>query len=138
MSLPTAYTDAELIAFMLADLGEVATTIGWDAATPALTAAVNRTLRLLGLTDIAEATDMTALEAVALWQAWDAVVTALTLRYDISTDGQSLSRSQMFEHALKQRTTAQMAALGHTATYSLVATPVVYTNDPYRVIEEEC
>lgn len=131
MSVPAGYDDAQLAAFMLAVLGPTAAALGWTA--PAhVSEPLIETLVAYGVDDIAAATDVPKLRALARWQAWEAAAEALVSRYDISTDGQSLSRSQLYQQARGQlRIAAQRAARYQTVT----RTTITRTSDPYAMQE---
>jgi len=134
MPLSVTHTEATLAAGMIIELSDVGSTLGWDAASPEITRAVDRTARLLG-DNIAALTDMDALESVAAWQAWEAACKALAARYDVRDGDQSRSRSQMYPQADKQRIAARRASWSFLGEGTLTTTPIVYTSNPYRAIE---
>ena len=107
MAFSDTYTEEGLAAAMVAELSDVAAVLGWTGLAH-LQHAVNRTLRLYGVSDIASATDPEKLEALAFWQAWAAAVKALSARIDQDADGADLKRSQYVKHA--QACLAQAAA----------------------------
>lgn len=130
MPLSASYTESSLAAWMIVELSDIAVALDWTPDTPEIQRAVNRTARTLGA-EIASLSDMDALEAVASWTAWEAATAALTSRYDISTDGQSLSRSQMHAQADTRRVTARMAAMRHDPGYGVTQTTITHANDLY-------
>lgn len=135
MPLATSYNEQELAVLMAAELGDVATVLGWEPGNldaGSYERAVQRTLRLYGASDIADATDMDKLEALATWQAWEAAFASLSTRYDIATDGQSLSRSQLFDHALVMVNRAKQAATRYTSASFITVVPIERPSDPYR------
>lgn len=136
MPAPLSYTEADLIAYMQGVIGpDVRGALNWQA--PAdyqqIAWAVQR---MLGLDSIESATDMVMLEAAARYAVWDGVVRHSVAWHDISTDGQSLSLSQVHEHAVAQRDAAatelgRLGAPGFTATIGVMQ--AVYS-DPYQRI----
>jgi len=134
MPLSVAHTEATLAAGMITELSDVGSALDWDATSPEIARAVDRTARLLG-DNIAAVTDMDALETVAVWQAWEAACKALAARYDATIGGQSRSRSQMYVHANMQRIAARRASWAFLDEGTLSITPIVYTSNPYRAIE---
>jgi hypothetical protein len=133
MSIPTAYTDKQLALYMRRVLGPTAESLGWDVANDDAgdyAEIVTDTLLAIGITDITEATDIEQIRAVARWQAWRWAADALATKFDLSTDGQSLSRSQLYEHAVRSRDAAYAAAAPHLTTYAVTATRIVHTDDP--------
>jgi basic membrane lipoprotein Med (substrate-binding protein (PBP1-ABC) superfamily) len=107
MSVPSAYTEAELQAFMLATLRDIASVLAWTG--PELAEAVTETLISYGVDDIADATDIQRLRAHARVQAWTAAADALAAQSDYEADGGNYKTSQMYAQALKQLAAAQSA-----------------------------
>lgn len=102
MALPTAYTEAELAAFMRNGvLKHTATVLGWDntGVDGDYQEAVNETLVAYGVSDIAQATDITKLRVLARVAVWRAVVDATPGLTDYSADGYQSSRSQIRQGA---------------------------------------
>lgn len=133
MALPTVYTEPELAVFMERVLGPTATALGWAVGTDTAgdyAEIVNDTLLTVGVSDIASATDIEQLRAVARWQVWRWAADALASKFDISTDGQSLSRSQLHEQAIKARDAAFQSCAPHLASYAVTATKIIHTDDP--------
>lgn len=132
MALPTSYDEAALAEYMvsvgvapLADLGQSSADLGFP---------VRRALRAYGVSDIADATDMTKLEALAEYAIWDWIVSQYVTRYGISLDGERLDRQQLYEHA-KDRLKDARAVAG---SYGVGAAAVKMVNvirdqDPYAV-----
>lgn len=131
MSVPASYDAASLGATMLAWLGPVADVLGWQADADVEEALIATALAL-GVDDIADATDISELRAIARREVWQLATDALASRYDLSTDGQSLSRSQLYQQARGQlRLAAQRAARYQTVT----RTTITRTSDPYAMQE---
>ncbi len=114
MPLPAAYTDDALAAFVVRELGGVATQLDWVAETPRVAEAVMDAVAAYGVASVALATDTAKLRALARVAAWAAAASATAGHYDFSTDGQSFNREQVHEHARAQLAEAerQAAALG--------------------------
>lgn len=138
MPAPLSYTDAALAAFMVVELGPTAEVLGWVTGTPRVEYAVHAAARLLEVTDVSTLTNMAALEAVARLSIWRAAEGAFAPAYDWTSDGQSLKRSQLFDHAqvMVARYEGQCASLGiDVGTGGGVVTihPVTRTEDPYAI-----
>jgi hypothetical protein len=123
---------------MVVELGPIAAVLGWVPGTPRVEHAAYAVARLLEVTDVATLTDMLAVETVARLCIWRAAEGALSAAYDDTTDGQTLRRSQMWDHAGKMvvRYEDECARLGiDTASGSGVVTisPVVRSEDPYAL-----
>ena len=138
MPAPTSYTDAALAAFMCVELGPIADVLGWVPGTPRVEHAVYAAARLLDVSDVSTLTDMAALEAVARLSIWRAAEGSLSSTYDITTDGQSLKRDQLWQHAkaMVARYEDECARLGiSTASGSGAVTihAVTRSEDPYAL-----
>lgn len=127
MAVPTVYSETTLANLMAAALGPIAATL----AITDYSEAVNDVLLAYGVTDIADATDIPRIRAMARAQAWRLAMDAASSRFDDSTDGQSMSRSQLYDHAKAQYERAEAAAAGYLTTFAVGATPIRYTADPY-------
>ena len=134
MAIPEAYTtDKQLALYAMRVLGPTAEALGWTVGNDDAgdyEEIVTDTLLSLGLSDIAAATDITAVRAVARWQAWRWAADALAVKVNVATDGQSLSRSQLYEQAVRSRDAAWQTALPHLSPYAVTATRIVHTDDP--------
>jgi hypothetical protein len=70
MLAPTAYTGPELVSYLVTELSEVGTILGWTEATPQVHEAVYDTAFALGVTDVADASSAQAVRAVGAVMAW--------------------------------------------------------------------
>ncbi len=133
MALPVTYTEPTLAEFMETILGPTATALGWTVGTNdagSFAEPVNETLLAFGVSGIADATDIGKVRAIARWQAWRAAADALASKFDISTDGQSLSRSQLHKQAILARDAAFQAVVPHLSIYAVTATNIIHLDDP--------
>lgn len=135
MPAPTTYTEAQLAAYVVTALGETASALGWVTAptvTPALQEAVNDTLLLYGVNDIANATDPGKLRAFARVAAWRAALASLAARFAFSTDQQEFKRSEMFRMAQANLAQAEADAtpFGLVGQAAVVG-KVEWADDPY-------
>lgn len=101
MPLPTVFTEQTLAEYMQLKLRALGETPGWSAAGMDYEWPVNETLLEYGVSNIAQATDIRRLLALAEVMALRAVCAQLAPAYDTATDGESLKRSQMFTQATK-------------------------------------
>lgn len=133
MAAPASYTEPGLALYMHATLGKVAEALGYTAPT-SYQEAVNTTLLALGLTDIAQATDMGALRAVAAREAWRKAASDAAAYFDFSADGASYTRSQLFAAIQNNQTDAEAAASAYVADdnrYTATVGPATF-RDPYN------
>lgn len=137
MPAPQSYSDASLAQFMVAELGGIAGVLSWTVGSGAVAEAASDTAVILGVA-VADATNMATLRAVARLAIWRMAEGALSVAYDETTEGQSLKRSQMWDHAkaMVTRYEGQCAALGvDVGTGGGVVTihPVTRSEDPYGI-----
>ena len=136
MSVPMVYTEASLIAFMTTVLGPTGDALPETIRDAVYQEALIETLLSYGVGDIVNATDVQKLRALARVAIWQAVVDATAGRYDISADGQSLSRSQLHQQARQSLRAAKQTAARYDDAYAVVMASARYTSDPYLTIEE--
>lgn len=135
MTAPTTYTTQELAEYMHTVLGDVAAALGWSAP-DSYTEAINETLLTYGVSDIADATDIRKLRAIARVEAWKLAVGSLAARYDFGlADRQEFKRSQMLAGAKEALALAQADAaslgVGGGPQQVVGRTRLRYINDPY-------
>ena len=106
MPVPTAYTEAELAAYMHSSLSTIAVEEGWSVAGGSYDEAVVETLLSYGVDTIADATGIQRLRIIARREAWRAMAQALAGNADVEVDGVSAKRSQRHQHALKMMQSA--------------------------------
>ena len=109
MAAPTIYDESELSDFMIAELRNVATVLGWTDLSD-MQEAVNETLIVYGVEDIALASDIPMLRAFARREAWRAAVASLAADYDFEADGGNYKRSQLQSQAVKALALAEEKA----------------------------
>jgi single-stranded DNA-specific DHH superfamily exonuclease len=135
MALPSAYSDATIGAFMVDELGPVATTLGWTYAGGSFNEAINDLLVLAGLTAIADVAvgKARALARVAVWRR---VVSHTAGDFAFSADGASFNRNQFHEQARARliQVEADAGADGYLGAYQITTEDVAYINDPYHRI----
>jgi hypothetical protein len=141
MPIPAAYTEKTLAEFMAAELGKVATLLGYvvgaaDAGTYA--EAVNESVLRYGVATIAEATDILKIRALARVEAWRKACNDLTTFYKVSSDGSTFDRQKVYEQALINLNRAQLQAVewDDSGAYSITVTRVTPVNDPYRYLPD--
>lgn len=149
MTLPTAYTESELISFMKKTIGTAAEALGWVtsagvAADGAFDEAVNDTLLTLGVEDVADYDGVAAIRAVARYHVWSHVVDAAAGLIAHSVDQQSFKLSDVQKQATIALARAEAAVLAlpeviaGTLTVAVAATPSIRVlavnnrDNPYR------
>lgn len=134
MPVPASYTENALAYFIVVELSEVATSLGWDAASFQVREAVTDALLAYGVSDIASATDVQKLRAFARVMGWRAAVQALSARYDFSTGNHRFSRSQQAKAAESALAVAEREARPYGLPgYEVKVYGVSYSEDPYGV-----
>lgn len=146
MPAPTAYSESALRLFVVERLSDVAVVLGWAGPEPQITRVLWATERaysaaVIEISDIADATDMPKLEAIAEREAWKAARNALAARVNMSGAGTSMSLSQQFDHAKEMFDQAESECMalgiGQGGAYAVTVSPIVFTEDPYGVREDE-
>jgi hypothetical protein len=119
MPLPTTFTSEELATWMRDELLATATVLGMDnPANPGYTTAVRRTLRAYGVSDLAQATDVVKLEALALIEVWRSVVNQTATAINFEADGGRYDREAIHKHAVVMLAQAQA---GYAVLYPVAA-----------------
>lgn len=131
MPTPSTYTESALAAFVVRELGGVATQLEWVPETPQVAEAVYDCLDAYGVTDIADATDTAKLRALARVAAWRAAVSATAGNYTTSVEGMSFNREQVHAQAKGMLAEAERAASVFGVGTLSVVTSTVDRYDPY-------
>lgn len=135
MPPPTAYTEAQLAAYLLKDLGEIAEVLGWTSQAQ-LQEAIHDTVLAYPAADIAACTDVTRVRALARVMAWRQAVGSLSARFDFSDNAGSYSRSQMLKGARDRLADAEYAASTYLPGMTVYVDPVPRSGDPYVPMTE--
>jgi hypothetical protein len=131
VAIPTSYTDSELKDYMHAELGAVSSALGWSVAAGDYDHALVRVLRAFGVTDAADASDMSKLEALARREAWRGAMNETVGDYDFSADGGSYSRSQIHEQCKARFETARAEAMQYDGGYAVETSTIEWDWNPY-------
>lgn len=129
MALPSSYTEASLKTYMLTCLGGLGTVLG--LTTDSFAEAVNDVLAAYGVADIANATDIPKLRALAKVAAARTAQNTAAGWYDFKADGGDYSRSQVAAQVAKMLVQAEAEALPYTDVYTIGTGTLTYANDPY-------
>jgi hypothetical protein len=144
MAIPSSYTEAELQDYMVEITAAIASVIGLTAGN--FYQAVNETLLSYGVDDIADATDIRKLQALARVEAWRYVADSTVAEYDVSRDSGETQvwdkRSQLHTQSVKRLEAARADAerqgyIADDATYNTVAFGTLTYSDDYVITEEE-
>jgi len=150
MPAPTSYSEDDLAAYMLQELGDVGQDLALSATANAtgdlgdFTEPVNDVLLDFGtddITTISGSADIRGLRALAAVHAWRLARKRAAARYDQADGTQSLKRSQVFGMIDKNLSLAEdiAAALGYGSPASQLVIKVGhihYVQDPYLPIDE--
>lgn len=137
MPVAASYTEATLADFLVLALGDYASILGWDDSHAQITAAVSDTERLLDVSDVADATDPVAVEALGTVAVLRRAVVSLGARYDTSEDQQSRHASQLHQAARAALALAEQAAMPHLTSLHVQISRVEWLHDPYAVRAED-
>lgn len=134
MPVPASYSEATALTFMVTELSDVGTALGWTTATAQLEEALYDALfgYFGGSGVIADATDLRQLRALLRVAAWRAAVKALAAQMQFSADGQSVSRQQLQEMALKALALAETDAQQFGGSAAIRVDSVTFNDDPYQ------
>jgi urease accessory protein UreF len=139
MPLVAVYDETTLAAWMVLRLGLVATVLTWTAGHPQVAEAVADVERMMGVNDVAEASDPRAVERVALVCIWRRACDNFVALYDQLIEGESFNRSQLLKQAQQSLASAQAAAATDVdlggGTVRVVRRR--YPGDPYTGMSEE-
>jgi hypothetical protein len=96
VAVPSAYTAEELAAFIVAELGDVGTALGWNPHTSQVAEAVNDVGLILQVDDVVDAPDVRAVRANARIVGWRAAAKAVAAQYTFSEEnGVKYDRSDL-------------------------------------------
>jgi len=149
MAAPTSYTEYTLANYMhtlIANddlVNELVTTLKWNVTNGSYNEAINETLLVLEVDDIASISGRDAirqLRAVARMELWRLVVQRTVPAYQVSDGVATTSRNQIWEHAkaMLEMATADVVAMGVgiNDSNSVGKTVVRHTADFYRYVED--
>lgn len=117
MPLPAVYTEADLVTFMAAELGETGVSLGLDTdALDTLAEAANETQGILGvpLAGLTSTADLVKVRAIGRWQAWLAAWNVAAGRFDLKAGSSDLKQSNVFGQIGRRLADAERAALRYT------------------------
>jgi len=129
MPLPTVYTDATLETFMWNELQSVASAV--DLNPVWMAEAVNDVMLEYGVTDLADATDIKKLRAIARYHAWLRCVKQVSADYQFSEAGVSYARQQAMDGLMKMLNITKQEAAPYLSNGTIGVYDVEYTEDPY-------
>lgn len=129
MALPTSYNEATLALYMVTVLGGLAETLG--LTTDNMTEAVNDVAAACRVTDVADATDVKQVRALAKVAALRTATTMAAGWYDFSADNGDYKRSQVQKQVADLLKAAEQEALPYAPEYSIQVGTLSYPDDPY-------
>jgi hypothetical protein len=134
---PTGYTEQTLADFLIIELSDIGTILGWTADLDIVTAAVNDVEGWLGVSDVADSVEVTAIRALGAVAIWRRAVKALSSRYTVSEDQQKYDRSDLLKNAQAALAIAESEAGQYlqAAATPIRLTTLDYVNDPYRYVD---
>src|SRR5687768_4647591 len=135
MSVPVAYDAGTLTEHIVQVLGPVADVLEWVHGGAPYSTILTRTLIGYGVSDIADATDIPKLLALAEMEAWRLAVGHLGTHVTFSADGQSVDLSDMVDEARKNLADARFAAMSYA--YPFTSYGISYVGDPYIAVTTE-
>lgn len=132
--VPTSYSETQLKAYMHSILATVADALGWSVVNNNYDEAVNDTLLAYGESDIADATDITKLRALAAVAVWRAAQQAAAGLINWSTFGDKYDFGAIQDKIAKSLALAESNAVSYSADYAVAFTSVRHSQDPYRSV----
>ena len=129
MALPTSYTEVTLALYMVTVLGGLAETLG--LTTDDMVEAVNDVAAACSVTDVANATDVKQVRALAKVAALRTAQTTAAGWYDFGADGGDYKRSQVQKQVSDLIEAAEQEALLYAPEYSIQVGTLRYPDDPY-------
>jgi hypothetical protein len=145
MALPASYTEQQLSAFMRSELAGAAEVLGWSniETDGDYQEAVNDTLLAYPVTDIANATDIAKLRAIAAVAVWRRAVRSIADKVDVEIGGQRVSASKLQAQFLVALANAEDQVVIYAPDVGAASMPPVGVgqlnvgNSPYRVNRKE-
>jgi hypothetical protein len=132
MPAPTSYTEAELAAYLVASLADVATALGWTASATQIQEAVTAVELACGASDIATATNIAQVRAIGRREAWGAAMGAAASWVDSSVPGgPNLKGSALYAQCHTNWLAASTDAMPYDATGVIGVASVTYAPDVY-------
>lgn len=130
MASQPSYTEITLAQFMVNALGQAGADL--DATFATISEAVNETLDRYGVSDVATATDIPKLRALARAAAWEWATDQYVTRYGVTLDGQSLQRQQLYTQAKERAAYWTARTAGHGVVgFNVRSRPIVRPQNPY-------
>lgn len=136
MPVPTSLTETQLKTFLVTELGDVGTALGWTTTTPQLVQAVSDAEVLLGVSDVATETNIPRAWAAGRVAIWRAAIRSLGAQFQYSADGQSYSRQQLQAMAKDSLAMAEADLAEQGGGASIKVDRVTYA-DPYAALPDE-
>jgi hypothetical protein len=93
---------------------------------------VTLTLEYYGVDTEDEATDLLKLYRIGIWQLWESIAIFVSFDSDISSDGNSMKRSQLFENARRQADTAKTNCIQYLSDYKHKYVKYTKTRDEFE------
>jgi hypothetical protein len=141
MPAPSSYTEGALAEYLVDDLGDVASALGWTTDTIQVVRAIEDTLLDYGVDTIAEATNIRKLRALGKRALLRIAVKSLSARVDVAAQDQRLTLSQAYKQAKEELAVAETKAeVYDTESGGIVRVgAVVYEDDHYspRYLSEQ-
>lgn len=132
MPIPSGYSETELKAYMQQALGPVADALEWSVVANSYDESVTDTLLAYGVTDIADATDITKLRALALVAVWRSAEQAAAGLIDFSVFQDQYKLGAIQDRIAKSLALAESRAAIYDTVYAVQVRKVSYPDDPYQ------
>jgi hypothetical protein len=115
-------------------LGNLASQLGYSDFEGSFDFIVSETLRYYGVATESQATDLNKLYAIGKVHLWKQILREVSFDYDISADGTSNKRSQIFDMATKNLNDCIEEANQYLSAYRIKAVKTSDKYDPYVYI----
>jgi hypothetical protein len=135
MPAPTSYTEAELAAYMVASLADVAVALGWTASATQIQEAVTAVELACGVSDIATATNIAQVRAIGRREAWAAAMGAAASRVNKRVGDFSKGESSLHDQCHANWLAAVTDAMPYDAAGVIGVASVTYAPDVYGPLD---
>lgn len=140
MPVPTAYTEAQLAAFMHDQLGEVGLILGFTAPSGQVGSyqeAIYAALFEYGVSNVSNASDIRKIRALARKAAIEKAMMSLAGRYTFRTGDKTFNRREMQQMLAPMLESARTECLEFDVNNTVAIDKITWRDDPYAYLPDE-
>lgn len=133
MPVPTSYTEAEFADYLQRAMGGLSGVLEWTSDRQSFDEVIIDTLNAMEVVNVEDVpeSEIPKLRALGKVYLWKSISVEMSADYDFSADGASYSRSQVFEHAQRMLSQAEIDAADWLITSKVGVAKATYHRDPY-------